>query len=74
MIGILTEPAYHDVVGEFFELFKTPWEPAVKGRRYRVVLATNDDVDQVNADVLFLFDAKENGLDQRNLVAGSRVY
>jgi hypothetical protein len=64
MIGILTEPAYHDVVGEFFELFKTPWEPAVKGRRYRVVLATNDDVDQVNADVLFLFDAKENGIDQ----------
>jgi hypothetical protein len=71
MIGILTEPAYHDVVGEFFELFKTPWEPAVKGRRYRVVLATNDDVDQVNADVLFLFDAKENGLDQAMGINGT---
>jgi hypothetical protein len=73
MIGVVTEPAYDDVVGEFFELFKTPWEPAVKGRRYRVVLATNGDVDQVNADALFLFDAEENGFDRIMGINGTRL-
>ena len=29
-------------VREFFELFKTPWEPAVPGRAYPVVLATGE--------------------------------
>ena len=26
MIGVIADPAEHDVVREFFELFKTPWE------------------------------------------------
>ena len=26
MIGVIANPADHDVVCEFFELFKTPWE------------------------------------------------
>ena len=26
MIGVIADPAEHNVVREFFELFKTPWE------------------------------------------------
>ncbi|MBX3300755.1 MAG: hypothetical protein KF693_00920 [Nitrospira sp.] len=64
MIGIVAEREYLEVVAEFFELFKTPWEAAVPDRRYRVVLATNGDVGWVNADVLLIFDLKENDFDR----------
>ena len=38
MIGVVARPEDHDVVREFFELFKTPWEFYRRDRRYRVVL------------------------------------
>lgn len=71
MIGVITEQAYLEVAAEFFELFKTPWEPAVSGRRYQVVLATNGDVNRINADVVFIFDAKENSFDHLMEVRGT---
>lgn len=40
MIGVAASPNDWDIVREFFELFKTPWEPAVPGRAYPVVLST----------------------------------
>jgi hypothetical protein len=38
MIGVAARAADHAVVREFFELFKTPWEPAREGGRYDVLL------------------------------------
>ena len=40
MIGVLARPTDLESAHEFFELFKTPWEPAVAGQKYRVVLST----------------------------------
>lgn len=71
MIGVVAEQADLEVAAEFFELFKTPWEPAVTGRIYRVILATNGEVDRVNADVMLIFGAKENGFDQTMGVKGT---
>jgi hypothetical protein len=38
VIGVLLGHRDLETAHEFFELFKTPWEPAVPGRKYRVLL------------------------------------
>jgi hypothetical protein len=48
MIGIVADPGQQDVVREFFELFKTPWEFFRRGRHYDVLLCT-DGVDPLGA-------------------------
>ncbi len=40
MIGVLADPSENDVVCEFFELFKTPWEFYRSDRKYDVVLCS----------------------------------
>jgi hypothetical protein len=40
MIGVIANSSDHAVIGEFFELFKTPWEFYRRERRYEVVLCT----------------------------------
>jgi hypothetical protein len=40
MIGVIAESAQQDIIREFFELFKTPWEFYCSNRRYDVVLCS----------------------------------
>jgi hypothetical protein len=42
MIGVFVDSADHDVVREFFELFKTPWEFFKPDRKYDVLLCAGD--------------------------------
>jgi hypothetical protein len=42
MIGVIADSADHDVVREFFELFKTPWELFRPERKYEVLLCTGE--------------------------------
>jgi len=42
MIGVISDSADHDVVREFFELFKTPWEFFRPDRKYEVLLCAGD--------------------------------
>ncbi len=44
MIAVLAEPSEHDVVREFFELFKTPWCFFRDGCRAEVLLCSGDEV------------------------------
>jgi len=44
-------------VEEFFQLFKTPWEPYCDGHHYDVVISTSGDVSQVSAGLVLIFDA-----------------
>ena len=43
MIGVIAKAEDHDVVAEFFELFKTPWDWFSAGRDYDVLLISSDD-------------------------------
>ena len=53
MIGVIADPVEEDVVREFFELFKTPWEFYRKHRHYDVLLRTADEpVDETAKLVL----------------------
>jgi len=54
MIGVIADPSEQDVVREFFELFKTPWEFYRSGRRYDVVLcADHGQLDETAKLVLY---------------------
>ncbi|MFZ3202054.1 MAG: hypothetical protein WA175_13000 [Candidatus Acidiferrales bacterium] len=54
MIGVIADSAEHDVVREFFELFKTPWEFYRVGRQYDVLLcAGNGQFDGTAKLVIF---------------------
>jgi hypothetical protein len=60
VIGIVANSAEHDVIGEFFELFKTPWEFYQNNRQYEVLLCAGS-VDFVkNTAKLTLIYASEN--------------
>ena len=41
MIGVAATSDDLNVAEEFFELFKTQWEPAVPTRKYQVVISTD---------------------------------
>lgn len=60
MIGVVASTADLSFAEEFFELFKTPWERAVEGRRYRVALTCGAD-EPVDADVVFAYGAVSHG-------------
>ncbi len=64
MIGVAARADDLDVVGEFFELFKTPWEPFVPGRPYDIVLVADGGSGPDNALVL-IYGAGEHAVDRR---------
>jgi hypothetical protein len=63
VIGVAADPADLEVVREFFELFKTPWEIARPNRRYRSALCADGNVDGLDADVIFAFGADPQTVD-----------
>jgi len=64
VIGVISKPDQRAVVEEFFELFKTPWEFHMPGRAYEVVLATTDNVPEVDARLLLLYGAEPKNVDK----------
>jgi len=55
MIGVLADPAQEEVVREFFELFKTPWEFYQKNRKYDVVLCSGNRTQPVDASLIIVY-------------------
>ena len=55
MIGVVANRNDQWAVEEFFELFKTPWEWAVKGRRYSVVLSTAGFADELETQLVLAY-------------------
>ncbi len=73
MIGVIVDSADQEVVREFFELFKTPWEFYRNGRTYEVVVCTERDEFNVAANLVLLYagrkvpfdDSQENQVSHR---------
>jgi hypothetical protein len=63
VIGVISQPGQKEVVEEFFELFKTPWEFYEPGRAYDVVIATTADVPEVDAKLLLVYNATASSVD-----------
>ena len=59
MIGVLVKKEDYDIVQEFFELFKTPWEFYDPNHQYEVVLVAKPDASLVKAPLVILFGSFE---------------
>jgi hypothetical protein len=61
-IGVAASDTDLETAGELFELFKTPWEPAVPGRRYGVVLSGDGRrLEGLDAAVLIQYGSSSGG-------------
>ena len=65
MIGLVASPADLDVAGELFELFKTPWEPAMPGRKYQIVLSAGGGVEGIDGAVFLIYGSGEQEIDRQ---------
>jgi len=65
LIGVIPKAGQEGVVEEFFELFKTPWERYCPGRPYDVILATADEVPEVNPQLLLVYGTSAKSMDAR---------
>jgi len=72
MIGVIADPAEQDVVREFFELFKTPWEFYRREARYEVLLCAGDHEFEGNAKISLLYAGRKTRFDhEQKMHAGS---
>src|SRR5437899_9289290 len=69
MIGVIPKADQITVVEEFFQLFKTPWEFYGHGRTYDVVVATTDEIPEVDTRLLLIYGSETKSSDARNGIA-----
>ena len=72
MIGVESETADRNVVCEFFELFKTPWEFARRDRHYEVLLHTGDGLPQATAKLVLVYAGRKVSFDQEREIRSGR--
>lgn len=70
MIGVLCRPEDVAVFGEFFELFKTPWELYQPARDYEVVLTATGQTLELDTGVLVIYGSEATAYDAR-IAAGA---
>jgi hypothetical protein len=63
MIGVLYDEADAEAVSEFFQLFKTPWEPYCAEQSYDVVVCSKDPGSDVKAQLLIIFGSNSYSTD-----------
>lgn len=65
MIGVIANSGERELVREFFELFKTPWEFYRTGRRYDVVLCAERGKFDESAKLVIVYAGGRTPLDDR---------
>ena len=75
MIGVAVKAADVDVVAEFFELFKTPWQLASPDCVYDVVIVADPDsaIETLRAKAVLVYASKVPPLARSAGVTGERV-
>jgi peptidoglycan/xylan/chitin deacetylase (PgdA/CDA1 family) len=68
MIGVIASPADRDVVSEFFELFKTPWEFYRRDRQYDVLLCAEDCQFDSGAKLVVLYAGRRAQFDDQQQI------
>ncbi len=68
MIGVIADSAKQDVVHEFFELFKTPWEFYRENRRYDVLLSARDGEFDGRSKLALIYAGRKTRFDDEEKV------
>lgn len=67
MIGVISKENEIEVVEEFFQLFKTPWEFYKDDREYEVVIISKSEcIKKINAKVILVFGYESTNFDDEN--------
>lgn len=69
MIGVLANSDEEEIVREFFELFKTPWEFCKTGQSYEVIVCTRNASPPSNAKLVLHYSSKRTSFDAENNVS-----
>jgi len=72
MIGVIADPAEHDVAREFFELFKTPWEFCRNDRHYDVLLCAGEGQLDREAKVALVYAGRKTHFDVHQKIQTGR--
>lgn len=65
MIGVIAHPTEREVVREFFELFKTPWEFYRKDQQYEVLICAGESQFETAAKVILVYAGRKVGSDEQ---------
>ena len=68
MIGIISKTFEKEIVQEFFELFKTPWEFYNASRYYDVVLSTGDYFSNIETKLLLIYGSNKTLYDSEGSI------
>lgn len=63
MIGVISKKSEEEIVREFFQLFKVPWEFYTSNRSYDVVLSTRNEIPALNVKLLLLYSSETGRFD-----------
>jgi hypothetical protein len=63
LIGVLCKNSEKEIVREFFELFKTPWEFYQGDHNYHVVISTLNEIPKENIILLVLYGSDKKQFD-----------
>ena len=64
MIGVIADSTDHEVVREFFELFKTPWEFYHRDGRYGAVVCAGEGEFDEGAKLVLLYAGRKTRVDE----------
>jgi hypothetical protein len=65
MIGLVHTEHERPIAREFFELFKTPWEPYTSGRYYDILVVTSGEVpSDPNAKLILIYGSRRTRFDR----------
>jgi len=65
MIGVFADSKDEEIVREFFELFKTPWEIYQRDRWYEVLLCAGDTPPDASAQLVLVYAGRQTQFDDR---------
>ena len=72
MIGVIANPADQEVIREFFELFKTPWEMYRSDRKYDVLLCSSDAHFDATAKLVLVYAGRKTHFDDEQKISIGR--
>lgn len=73
MIGVISKKNEEEIVREFFQLFKVPWEFYTSNRLYDVVLSTRNDIPDLSAKLVAIYSSETGRFDSdKGITTGFR--
>ena len=68
MIGVASKEGEEEIVSEFFELFKTPWEFYKDDHQYSVVISTQESTPGLDAKLVLIYSSEKIRFDIENRI------